>query len=860
MQRPVSLGELTAEEQQELERLLNRFERACQTGSAPDLRAFLPVQDRLYLVALQELIKIELEVHWRRREPVKIEEYLVRFPELAGAPQVWPALLYEEYFVRHNHGDKPPPSEYRQRFPSAYASFARMIQNQPRSVSGQRAGPGSGPRPPSWPSGPGGGPGSVPDHLLAVGEGYQLLERIGCGAFGEVWKALAPGGIQVAVKILLRPMGDAEARREKEALDLIKNLRFPFLLQTYAYFPQSDRLVIVMELADGSLRDRLKECIKAGLQGIPAEELLKYARQASEALDFLHRNQVLHRDIKPDNILLQENHVKVADMGLARRQEGPGQFTATMAGSLAYMAPEVWSGHASTHSDQYSLAVSYVELRLGRMLFETRNMGELMLAALEKTPDLAPLPEAEQRVLLRALAKKPENRFPTCVAFADALHEALFPSPVHIDSSRGSVAAVASVVPRESEAAVGSAAVAVAPPAEPADMDLRRTLVGQTDTHPSIPPESSVARRPASGVAQWRPPVKPGGPKAGRRSWYRTAALLVVTGAVLGAASALAYREIWKRGTPPNPPEPPPPPPPQLVLVVPSGFEPAEEAAVKQAGGRLYYDRLVCKLGEDQPSWVYFRLLLRARPEFGASIVGLLGSPSGHAPLLAASLTHGQAEPFYLMEHKVTNHQFRLFAQGPLPKSPWERGGVRDGKDLQVGPDRDLWPVYRVSLEDAHRFALWMERDHGSPQWRLELPTKVQWLLASGLSVNYLGPVAPEQPVPPGFALQYRQHPEASGPCPVEPCDRDIAPGSKCQNLFSNGWEWTRTRYIEDTNLDLRQGAPPQGATMRLMGQTYLADRPFTLRYTGDPPDFDSETLDANPEISFRLVLEPVNP
>ena len=147
--------------------------------------------------------------------------------------------------------------------------------------------------------------------------------------------------------------------------DLIKLLRHPFLLQTQAYSQEDDRLFIVMELADKSLRDRLKECRAAGLQGIPVTELLTYFKESAEALDFLHEKHILHRDIKPENILLLQGHAKVADFGLAKGQQSH-MATATGSGTPLYMAPEVWRNKLSAQSDQYSLALAYAELRLDR--------------------------------------------------------------------------------------------------------------------------------------------------------------------------------------------------------------------------------------------------------------------------------------------------------------------------------------------------------------------------------------------------------------------------------------------------------------------------------------------------------------
>jgi serine/threonine protein kinase len=178
-----------------------------------------------------------------------------------------------------------------------------------------------------------------------------------------------------------------------------------------------------MELAECSLRDRLHECSRAGKGGVPVEELLGYFGEVAEALDFLHDRNVLHRDVKPGNILLLQGHAKVADFGLARVLGQTRRLvTTTGLGTPAYTAPEVfWQGKVGPRSDQYSLAATYVEVRLGRPLFASSNWYALMHDHLQRPPDLASLPGPEQQVLERALAKDVYQRFGSCREFVREL-------------------------------------------------------------------------------------------------------------------------------------------------------------------------------------------------------------------------------------------------------------------------------------------------------------------------------------------------------------------------------------------------------------------------------------------------------
>jgi formylglycine-generating enzyme required for sulfatase activity/serine/threonine protein kinase len=246
---------------------------------------------------------------------------------------------------------------------------------------------------------------------------YELLHRLGRGGFGEVWKAKGPGGFAVALKFI-RLGGQADVG-ELRSLELIKDIRHPHVLSVFGTWERDDFLIIAMELADRALLDRWQEAQAQGLEGIPLPELLNYMREATKGIDHVNALGIQHRDIKPQNLLLMGGGVKVADFGLAKLL---GHSVATASGAMtpSYAAPEMFGGHATRWSDQYSLAVTYCQLRGGRLPFEG-HLGQVMTGHLMEPPDLTMLPEAERSVIARALAKKPEERWPNCREFVEAL-------------------------------------------------------------------------------------------------------------------------------------------------------------------------------------------------------------------------------------------------------------------------------------------------------------------------------------------------------------------------------------------------------------------------------------------------------
>jgi serine/threonine protein kinase len=334
---------------------------------------------------------------------------------------------------------------------------------------------------------------------MSLVPGHRLIELIGRGGYGEVWKASAPGGKHVAIKII-RDLQHSKGKQEFKALELIKGVEHHYLMELQAFWlldrkgnvipdelrercdaPDPHTLVIVSKLASKNLLQRLEECLTETGQAIPVAELLSYMRQAAEAIDYLNSPKhelgdqfvsIQHRDIKPENILLTGNMVKVGDFGLAKVVEGTeAVIHADSRGlTLAYAAPEIFEGRVTHRTDQYSLAITYVQLRTGALPFNTASsMFELIEIHRLGKLDFSKLSEAERPVLARATAVDAESRYPSCVDMVLALEEAcgVRPSWNNLPSPFSSSGAHSSGIPESlsSRSVSGHGSVPLARPA-----------------------------------------------------------------------------------------------------------------------------------------------------------------------------------------------------------------------------------------------------------------------------------------------------------------------------------------------------------------------------------------------------------
>lgn len=285
--------------------------------------------------------------------------------------------------------------------------------------------------------------------------GYTLGRFIGQGGFGRVWQCKAPGGAPVALKII--DLKEGQGIKEFSAIRLFKSVRHANLVPitgfwlkdaydnlisdtesagTVTLMNKASELLIVMAICDKSLTDRLHECRKQGEESIPSAELMDYMLDAARAIDFLNSPRhdlsggpvaIQHCDIKPQNILLVGGSVQLCDFGLARVLSDTSK-PADASVSAYYTAPEMLSeSKPSKSTDQYSLAITYYEMRTGDLPFDARLPAAVLGAHLQGRLDFVKVSPEERKVLKKATSLDPESRFPTTMDMVLELRRIVLP-------------------------------------------------------------------------------------------------------------------------------------------------------------------------------------------------------------------------------------------------------------------------------------------------------------------------------------------------------------------------------------------------------------------------------------------------
>ncbi len=375
---------------------------------------------------------------------------------------------------------------------------------------------------------------------------YELHCRIAHGGMSEVYLGYDRRvRRRVAVKVLYGSDEPFVRRFEREAL-AVGTLSHDHILPLYDFGEQRPWYYLVMPFVEGgTLRDYL---FKRGR--LTLEEAESFLYQIASALQHAHDHGVIHRDVKPSNILLRpDGHAYLVDFGLAKAKQESESLThiGAMIGTPEYMAPEQSNGQNDYRSDIYSLGIILYQMLTGRVPFMAETPVAVSLKHIQTQPvppgELNPeIPQVVEDVILKALAKDPNNRFQQAKAFSLACRKAIYQ-----ERTRNLHGVILTKQPSQGTEQKEEQAGNTDPVATSPELEITLPLEGHPDEIDDKPPLFPLGTD--------APPL-PSMPTIGRRKWHVHTLLIIALCLLLLGSLALSLGSMWQAQSPPRGPTP----------------------------------------------------------------------------------------------------------------------------------------------------------------------------------------------------------------------------------------------------------------------------------------------------------------
>ncbi len=393
--------------QDRIDTLIDAFESEWRSERRPDVATFLErIAETERPALLRELVRLELEYRLRAGEPARVEECLSRFPALQAERAEVLELIALEFRVRSDHAERVTVAEYLERFPALRDTLPAVLGPLRR------------------------GPAEVP--------GYEILEELGRGGMGVVYKArhLRLNRL-VALKMILAGghAGQPERDRLRAEAEAIARLHHVGVVQVYEAGECDGLPFVALELCPGGSLDRL---LAAG--PLPPRDAARLVEGVARGVQAAHEAQVVHRDLKPANVLIgADGSPKVTDFGLAKCLDGAGQTgSGALLGTPSYMAPEQAEGRgkqAGPAADVYALGAILYECLTGRPPFRAATAMDTLRQVIADEPVAlkrlnAAVPRDLETICLKCLQKTPSRRYDSASELGDDLNRFLDNRPI----------------------------------------------------------------------------------------------------------------------------------------------------------------------------------------------------------------------------------------------------------------------------------------------------------------------------------------------------------------------------------------------------------------------------------------------